>query len=147
MNTCSMFSSGVFCQVISSSIIMVIFEKLVWPQNLKQWLLVIGHSFSYAFNMPCYMIGSKYISGNTMNVVQLLPFSLYLNTPYSTWKQKLDRSCWSCSGSTWICSGIGLRIIQIRIRVMGNMRLYEKLRTVKEMFSYSLTWICDGNID
>ena len=54
---------------IMSAVVMVIFEHMVLPETLYEVLLIAGHSFGYAFNLPIYTFTAKYVSGNTVTII------------------------------------------------------------------------------
>ena len=55
---------------IISAVTMAIFEDLVLPENWEQVLLVAGHSVTFVFHWPLYAYAAKYLSGNTVNLIQ-----------------------------------------------------------------------------
>ena len=49
---------------------MVILEDPVLPQNWQHVLLVAGHSITFVCHWPLYAYAAKYLSGNTVNLIQ-----------------------------------------------------------------------------
>ena len=94
-----------WCYLIStilSAVALMIFEHAVLPETLYEVLLIAGHSFGYAFNLPIYIQlyckicvwqhGDYYLQYNCCFHADS---SVHSAVVYPPWTQKLDRSSWS----------------------------------------------------
>ena len=55
--------------MLLSAIAMIIFESVRLPTNWYTWLLALVHGLMFVFIWPLYIYAAKYISGNTVTIV------------------------------------------------------------------------------
>ena len=58
-----------FTAALLSVLITILFEKPILPTNLKDYLLVTGHSISYTMIYPGTLYAASILDGNTINIL------------------------------------------------------------------------------
>ena len=77
-----LFWSCLLCAGVSV-VAMTFVERPTLPGNLKDIILVSVHSISFVFNWPTFILGFKYLSGNTVNIICCCTVVLMLIPQYT----------------------------------------------------------------